>query len=82
MKHLFLSNHLLHSFVVYTLAKIETQSFGVNRQSSIDFNMRPSGGLTNIQAIFHLIPCRLQHIWCNRCQGVPYAVFQVLNIVN
>ena len=40
MKHLFLSNHLLHSFVIYTFAKTETQSFGTNRQSSIDFNMR------------------------------------------
>ncbi|PSN32316.1 hypothetical protein C0J52_27230 [Blattella germanica] len=62
--------------------KDKTQSFGTNRQSSIDFNMRPPGGTRNIEAIFHLIPCRLEHIRCNSCQGVPYAVFQMLNIVN
>jgi hypothetical protein len=49
---------------------------------SINFNVGSLGGTTNIKMILYLIPRCLKHAWCYHSHRVPYAGFQVLNVVD
>jgi hypothetical protein len=49
---------------------------------SINFNVSSLGGTTNIQTIFELVPRCLKHVWCYRSHSIPYAGFQVLNVID
>jgi hypothetical protein len=49
---------------------------------SINFYVGSLGETPNIQMIFEIVPRCLKHVWCYRSHSVPYAVFQVLKVVD
>lgn len=74
IKQLYLRILLLYTFVGYTTIKGNYQSFSEYITFSTNFSMGFLGAWTNIQTI--------QHVWCYHSHSVPYAGFQVLQVID
>jgi hypothetical protein len=66
----------------YSITKETVKVFSAYVTFSINFNVGFLGGMTSIQTIFDLVPRCLKHVWCYRSHSVPYAGFQVLNVID